>query len=198
MRLVVAINNTNNNSSSTTPTTTTITTTTSNITGAGAIVLLLIGADDDDVFTLDTEPAAVTTHARAGGGGDTFDESIGGILEPAPVRFIRRHVARPHGDEGAHGDGRAGAQVEALRHGRAVIVEQQIARRRERRRGQRRRHGAAQHQDRSGSLEHWTGAKHVPGRGGGALGSALGVGGIPPQRKSLTKQGAQGTALGAV
>jgi hypothetical protein len=125
-----------------------------NVGGAVGATRLRIGPNDGYVLALDTELPAISADARASSSGDTLDEAIGGILEPPPVSLARRHVARPDGDEGAYGDGRAGAHVDALGHGRAVIVKQQVARRRERRRRQRRRHAADQQEDGSGSLEH--------------------------------------------
>lgn len=122
------------------------------------MLVLILGADDDDVVTADEKAASVAAHTGPGASRDTLDETIGGVLEPTPPRLLRRHVARPDSDEGAHSDGRIRAHVEALRYGRARIVEYEVARRGERGRGQRGGQADAQHQDRSSSFDHRPGS----------------------------------------
>lgn len=98
----------------------------------GGLLLPIVGADDSNVVTDNLKALAITAHLRTSGGGHTLDEAVGGVLEVPRMRFLRRHVARPHGHERTHGDGRAGSDVDPLGHRRAVVVEHEVARRGER------------------------------------------------------------------
>lgn len=92
-----------------------ITTNVASVIGGG-VLLITVGADDDDVVAADDDTLPVATDTCAGPGRDAFDEPVGGVLEAAPARLPRRHVARPDGDEGAYADRGVGTHIEPLRH----------------------------------------------------------------------------------
>lgn len=120
-------------------------------------LLLIVSADNDDIVAANRKTLAVPAHTRSSGRCNTLDEAIGVVLEPALMSFPRRHVPGSNGHQSTYGYRRVGADVDALRHGRAVVVKHEVARRGERCKRQRRRHGAGYQQDGSGSFDHPTG-----------------------------------------
>lgn len=88
----------------------------------------VLSAADDDVLAGDDEAPAIAAHMGACGGAHPLDEAIRGVLKPALARFGGSDIAGPDRHVGANARRGVGAEVEPLGHGRAVVIEQQVAR----------------------------------------------------------------------
>lgn len=84
------------------------------------IALRRHGAVDGDAF-------AVAADFITGSGGHALDEAIAGLREPSTLCFLRRDIARPHGDDYTPCHRLTRSEIKPDRHRRTMVEQNDIA-----------------------------------------------------------------------